>query len=139
MFLLIFPIAVGERVTSPSLLDGETLIVNKVDVLTTTFQRLSGKKFIVPNSTMAGLVVENLKRSTPAIFFPKFHLSYETTAEQLHLLKEKVLEYLNNHPRQWRPEVLLLTMDATPGPNNMLTIMFEVAVSGRIQNCCCSP
>ena len=78
---------------------------------------------------MARLVVENHKRSSPATFIARFHLSYETSAEQLAKLKSSTVQYLNKHQRQWRPEVAILTDDVSPGPNNMLTISIWVTVS----------
>jgi small-conductance mechanosensitive channel len=101
--------------------DSEELTVEKIDVLTTTFRRLNGKKVIRANHLLARESIENHKRSAPATFIVKLNLSYNTTAEKIDKLKRHMEEYLRTHSKQWRPE-LSMTVYSHPGPENLLSV-----------------
>ena len=61
------PYNVGDRITASGVFNGEeTLIVKKVDVLTTTFLRVINKEVIIPNWSLAQMAIENFKRRVRA-------------------------------------------------------------------------
>jgi small-conductance mechanosensitive channel len=107
IFVLIMrPYDVGDRVTASCVMNGEeTLIVKRIDVLTTTFLRIINKELTVPNFVLASCPggIENFKRSPPALMRLDIAVSIATTALQLEGLRRRTNAYLETQPLAWKP------------------------------------
>jgi small-conductance mechanosensitive channel len=106
--LLMRPYQVGDRVTCSDVLAGaETLLVMKVDVLSTTFLRIHNKLITVPNHTLYHQNIENFKRSPSAAYRIELIVSAMTTAAQLDQLRRRMDQYLLSQPLAWKPTCMI--------------------------------
>lgn len=75
---------------------------------------------------MCRYLLENHRRSKAPTLIVTFDVSYDTTAQQLAQLKYIMLEYLKQHRRQWRAELVMLTDSVSPGPSGTLSLSFWI-------------
>lgn len=98
------PYDVGDRVTASCVFSGdETLIVKRIDVLSTTFLRIVNKEITVPNWVLLSANIENFKRSPPAVMKLELVVSVLTTAIQLETLRRYTNTYLESQTLAWKP------------------------------------
>lgn len=89
------PYNVGDRIALDTP-DGDPLLVEKIDILTTTFVGLDNRKVIYPTITLVYKPIYNLRKSTNAIVEVHFEISYETTEEQLSKLRASIATLLDS-------------------------------------------
>lgn len=109
MFVLVIqPFDVGDRVAISGVASGATHVVNQINVLTSELTDVSsGKRVLVRNSDIAGMVITNHRRSPDACFGPKFVVDHGVTGEQLKELEQRVKGYLRAHQMDWKPSLSL--------------------------------
>lgn len=107
-FKIARPYSVGDRVTCSGVcLDSsgnpETLLVRRINVLYTIFQRINSREIAVSNAKLYSLDIENFRRSPPAVFRIDLSVSNKTTASQLETLRRRINSYLEKLPIDWKP------------------------------------
>ncbi|KAF2287159.1 hypothetical protein GH714_038507 [Hevea brasiliensis] len=89
---------VGDR----CVIDG--MVVDEMNILTTTFLRYDGEKIYYPNSILALKPISNLYRSPPMSECVEFAISLRTSMEIINDLQDNIKRYLESNPRRWRAE-----------------------------------
>jgi small-conductance mechanosensitive channel len=111
LVLITRPFDVGDRITASGVLNGEEmLLVKRIDVLTTTFLRVTNRQLQVPNAQLLSMAVENLKRSPPAVVRLDLQVSCETSDVQLDGFRRRINSYLEGEASSWLPGVTLRIM-----------------------------
>eukprot|EP00257_Ricinus_communis_P014063 XP_015571649.1 mechanosensitive ion channel protein 10-like [Ricinus communis] len=95
---VIHPFDVGNQCN----IDGEQMIVDEINILTTVFVKQDGKKVYYPNSVLISKPITNFYGSLEIRDAVEFDVS--TSTETVQALKEKVKEYLENNYKYWHPE-----------------------------------
>ncbi|KAL9667875.1 hypothetical protein QQ045_002244 [Rhodiola kirilowii] len=93
------PFDVGDR----CVVDGVTLTVEEMNILTTVFLRYDNEKIIYPNSVLATKPISNWYRSPEMSDTVEFAIDVSTPFETIDALKAKIKEYLESKPLHWRP------------------------------------
>ncbi|KAJ9183763.1 hypothetical protein P3X46_007575 [Hevea brasiliensis] len=91
---------VGDR----CVIDGVQMVVDEMNILTTTFLRYDGEKIYYPNSILALKPISNLYRSPPMSECVEFAISLRTSMEIINDLQDNIKRYLESNPRRWRAE-----------------------------------
>ncbi|XP_058001933.1 mechanosensitive ion channel protein 10 [Hevea brasiliensis] len=91
---------VGDR----CVIDGLQMVVDEMNILTTTFLRYDGEKIYYPNSILALKPISNLYRSPPMSECVEFAISLRTSMEIINDLQDNIKRYLESNPRRWRAE-----------------------------------
>jgi small-conductance mechanosensitive channel len=94
---------VGDRITASGVLDSETLLVQRVDLLSSTFLRPTARLITVPNFLLYTMSIENLKRSPQAVLRLVLTVPATASAMQLEGLRRRVNGYLERRPGAWKP------------------------------------
>lgn len=118
------PFDVGDQVACSGVNNSELMVVESIDVLTSTFRNFINRRIQVPNWMLAGMVIENHKRSPNAVFTFVFQIGVDTTMEQLTTLRARVLEYIKTLPREWKPDFSMNANEAQHGPQGFLKLTF---------------
>eukprot|EP01138_Halocafeteria_seosinensis_P014716 gb/GECG01015023.1/.p1 GENE.gb/GECG01015023.1/~~gb/GECG01015023.1/.p1 ORF type:complete len:696 (+),score=53.99 gb/GECG01015023.1/:1-2088(+) len=127
MFVMgVRPYDVGDRVASASIYNHETLVVERIYILSTLFRRRTGKRFIMPNDILATVPIENHRRSPSATLIMRFSIGLNTDPEALTKLKQRILEYLLDNPNEWRPGLTFSSEMVNPGPLNTINLKVQV-------------
>ncbi|XP_015571819.1 mechanosensitive ion channel protein 10-like [Ricinus communis] len=95
---VVHPFDVGDR----CVVQGVQMVVEEMNILTTTFLRYDGEKIYYPNSVLASKPLGNFYRSPPMMDTVEFAISLGTQMETIEKLQEKIKTYLENNPRRWR-------------------------------------
>ena len=108
LVLVTRPFDVGDRITASGLFGGEEfLLVEKISVLTTSLRRINNKLVIVPNHILGAMVLENFKRSPPAVVKLDVTISAETDRPTLERLREGLVAFVKENPSHWKPDIIL--------------------------------
>lgn len=119
-----FPYDIGDKISSPSINDGSTLIVKKINIMTSEFiESSSGKLIIASNHNMANYIINNYKRSSHVTFVEKIIITYDTPTIKINYLNDKIKKYLLDNPHEWKPnyEMCYNIIDMT---NNKIELDF---------------
>lgn len=91
MFLFfIHPFDVGDRVVIQS----QSFIVSKINLLSTILERWDGQLILMPNSTLVQTDIWNVRRSKPQWDTIVLNLSFQTSAEKLQAAKKRFTEFV---------------------------------------------
>ena len=105
LVLVTRPFDVGDRIMASGLYGGdEMLLVRKINVLTTELLRVTQKLVIVPNAALAGMHIENLRRSPDAVVRLEVLVARSTTAAQLEAVRCAVNVHCAGEPLSWKPD-----------------------------------
>jgi len=103
---------VGDRISVAEVQNGATMVVNRIDLLSTTMTRTNnGKRIQVANHRLFTCTIENHLRSTEVFFTPKFTCSVTTTFAQLTALREAMVRFAKANRVQWRARCDLVVDD----------------------------
>ncbi|KAG8657098.1 hypothetical protein MANES_03G038300v8 [Manihot esculenta] len=91
---------VGDR----CVIDGVQMVVDEMNILTTTFLKNDGEKVYYPNSVLALKPISNLYRSPPMTDSLEFAISLRTPMQIINDLQDKITKYLEINPRKWRAD-----------------------------------
>ncbi|KAJ1982325.1 hypothetical protein H4R35_000348 [Dimargaris xerosporica] len=92
---VIHPFDAGDLVT----INGQTMTVKKVHILTTVFTGGNGNYIVAPNSVLVATFIHNLRRSPPQSESIALNLDFYTPEEKLHALRERLDEFVAQYPR----------------------------------------
>ncbi|XP_009409217.2 mechanosensitive ion channel protein 10 isoform X1 [Musa acuminata AAA Group] len=93
------PFDVGDR----CVVDGVQMIVEEMNILTTTFLRYDNEKIFYPNSVLLTKPISNFYRSPDMSDSIKFSVDVSTAIESIGALKSKIKAYIDNKPNYWHP------------------------------------
>uniref|UniRef100_A0A7N0ZWI2 Mechanosensitive ion channel protein n=1 Tax=Kalanchoe fedtschenkoi TaxID=63787 RepID=A0A7N0ZWI2_KALFE len=93
------PFDVGDR----CVVDGVTLTVEEMNILTTVFLRYDNEKIFYPNSVLATKPISNFYRSPEMGDSVEFAIDVTTSFETIDALKARIKAYLESKPLHWRP------------------------------------
>lgn len=81
-----------------------TLIVKKINILTTVFKEAcSGKHIIIPNYELMNYTLENHQRSYDVTMVIDLELDYLIKDEVLDYVKDEFDDYIKSMPESWKP------------------------------------
>jgi small-conductance mechanosensitive channel len=101
------PFDAGDRVTVTTVADGELLLVQRIELLTTSFTRPNNRTLIVPNHVLLSLQIENLKRSATAVARLELHVPADAHDGQIEAMRRCLDTYLKEHSRDWKSNPLV--------------------------------
>ncbi|GLT71940.1 hypothetical protein SLA2020_439220 [Shorea laevis] len=91
------PFDVGDR----CVIDGVTMMVEEMNILTTVFLKLNFEKVYYPNSVLATKPISNYYRSPDMGDSVEFSIDFMTPVEKIGMLKDKIKKYLEKNPQHW--------------------------------------
>lgn len=92
-------------------IDNEYLTVERVEIFTTIFRRWDGTAVYIPNSTLAGKNVYNVRRSGSQSDFIDVFLAKDTSLEAIWQLKDRLNEFAKSETRDFTGRVDLVQYD----------------------------
>lgn len=103
----IYPYDIGDRIKVKHPFLSDTLIVKKINILTTIFRELStGKQVIIPNYELLNCVLENHQRSYEVNFVIQVKISNSIADEIFERIKLDFQEdFINNNIERWKPDL----------------------------------
>ncbi|KAJ7513551.1 hypothetical protein O6H91_23G004100 [Diphasiastrum complanatum] len=104
---IIHPFDVGDRIS----VDGQTMLVEEMNVLNTTFLSGSNEKIYYPNSVLANKAISNFYRSPDQCDGIEFQVHVSTSIEKLGALKERMQSYIESLPQFWYPDFGIICKD----------------------------
>ncbi|GJR14828.1 mechanosensitive ion channel protein 6-like protein [Tanacetum coccineum] len=108
IFLFVMhPFDVGDRCE----IDGVQLVVEQMDILTTTFLRYDNQKIAYPNSVLSTMPIGNYQRSPEMGDAIDFCIHVSTPAGKIAKMKENITSYIENKSDHWQPEPMIVVRD----------------------------
>ncbi|PWA67827.1 mechanosensitive ion channel MscS-like protein [Artemisia annua] len=108
IFLFIMhPFDVGDRCE----IDGVQMIVEEMNILTTTFLRYDNQKIAYPNSVLSTMPIGNYQRSPDMGDAIDFCIHVSTPAGKIANMKERITSYVENKSDHWQPEPMIVVRD----------------------------
>ncbi|KAJ2725908.1 hypothetical protein GGI07_000953 [Coemansia sp. Benny D115] len=77
----------------------ENLTVSKIRLLSTVFFKTDGTYTVYPNSQLATMKIQNLRRSNPQSESIAVGFDFATPSEKLYALRDRMNEYVDENPR----------------------------------------
>ncbi|PRQ28022.1 putative mechanosensitive ion channel MscS, LSM domain-containing protein [Rosa chinensis] len=100
------PFDVGDRIV----VDDVLLVVEEMNVLTTTFLKPNNEKVYYPNSVLCTKIISNYYRSPEMGDTVEFSIIL-TPVEKIDMLRKRIKEYLESKPQHWRPGHSVVVID----------------------------
>ncbi|KAM5566129.1 mechanosensitive ion channel protein 10 [Rosa sericea] len=100
------PFDVGDRIV----VDDVLLMVEEMNVLTTTFLKPNNEKVYYPNSVLCTKIISNYYRSPDMGDTVEFSIIL-TPVEKIDMLRKRIKEYLESKPQHWRPGHSVVVID----------------------------
>uniref|UniRef100_A0A803NFT6 Mechanosensitive ion channel MscS domain-containing protein n=1 Tax=Cannabis sativa TaxID=3483 RepID=A0A803NFT6_CANSA len=101
------PFDVGDR----CVIDGVTLVVEEMNILTTVFLKLNNEKVFYPNSVLSTKPINNYYRSPDMGDSVEFSIDFNTSLEKIAQLKQKIKKYIEKTPSHWGPTHSVVVLD----------------------------
>ncbi len=134
VFLLVTrPFELGDRVRFDK---GDAMYVRRMDLYTTTFERLDGTIATYRNSLLASREVRNEKRSGFAVISPTIEVSMNITPAQVEALNAAVVAYVRDRPQSWRSGMIEFYIYSIQPERNSMTFSFWLKHRQPYQDCC---
>lgn len=114
------PYQVGERVSINDIEGGSTMVVTKINILTTEFMiRKSARLIQIPNHKLYSANICNHHHTKMAVFNLKYTIPSDTPKNKIDLLLDNINEHLKTLPNDWKPEVEIYIDDIRRERNYM--------------------
>ncbi|XP_071688833.1 mechanosensitive ion channel protein 8-like [Rutidosis leptorrhynchoides] len=108
IFLFVLhPFDVGDRCE----VDGNQMIVEEMNILNTIFLRGDNQKIYYPNSTLLMRSIANFYRSPDMTDTIDFLIDVKTPADKIAIIKQRIINYVENNKDQWYPNPIVLAID----------------------------
>jgi len=102
------PYDVGDRVD----ISNEQLVVERISLLYTMFRKVKDhKRTQVPNIVLNSLWVDNISRSKAMREQINLFISFDTTFEDIELLRKEMQDFVKDNARDYQPEVDIEVLD----------------------------
>ncbi|KAJ3302013.1 hypothetical protein HDV03_005489 [Kappamyces sp. JEL0829] len=92
------PFDAGDKI----MLEGSTYIVEELSLLTSVLKQ-EGKISYIPNSSLAGKNITNIRRSGDMTEYVKIFVPYGTQTTQMRQVHERLREFVRSHPLKYHP------------------------------------
>ncbi|KAJ2614230.1 hypothetical protein H4S08_001799 [Coemansia sp. RSA 1365] len=93
----VHPYDVGDTV----FLNAENLTVYKIRLLSTVFFKTDGTYTVYPNTVLATMKIQNLRRSKPQSESIIVSFSFDTPVEKIYALRDRMNAYVEDNPREF--------------------------------------
>ncbi|KAI3718257.1 hypothetical protein L6452_19120 [Arctium lappa] len=108
IFLFVMhPFDVGDRCE----IDGVQMIVEEMNILNTIFLRADNQKIYYPNSVLLQRSIGNFYRSPDMADSIDFLIHVSTPLDKIAIIKQRILNFVENNKDHWYPDPIVLTMD----------------------------
>lgn len=108
IFLFVMhPFDIGDRCE----VDDVQLVVEEMNILTTTFLRYDNQKICYPNSVLSTKPISNYYRSPDMGDAVDFCIHISTPVEKIALMKEKITSYIEKMSDHWYPAPMIVLRD----------------------------
>ncbi|KVH96547.1 Like-Sm (LSM) domain-containing protein [Cynara cardunculus var. scolymus] len=108
IFLFVMhPFDVGDRCE----IDGVQMIVEEMNILNTIFLRADNQKIYYPNSVLLQRSIGNFYRSPDMADAIDFLIHVSTPLDKIAIIKQRILNFVENNKDHWYPDPIVLTMD----------------------------
>lgn len=108
IFLFVMhPYDVGDRCE----IDGNQVVVEEMNILTTVFLRSDNQMVIYPNSVLATKPICNYKRSMDILEAIAFCIHISTPVKKIATFKEKIKRYVERKSDHWYPDPMIIIKD----------------------------
>lgn len=108
IFLFVMhPYDVGDRCE----IDGNQVVVEEMNILTTVFLRSDNQMVIYPNSLLATKPICNFKRSMDIVEAIAFCIHISTPVKKIATFKEKIKRYVERKSDHWYPDPMIIIKD----------------------------
>lgn len=108
IFLFVMhPFDVGDRCE----IDGVQMIVEEMNILTTSFLRYDNQKIIFPNSVLATKAIHNFYRSPDMGDAVEFCLHICTPPEKIAIMRQRIISFIESKKEHWCPAPLIVLKD----------------------------
>ncbi|KAI3734428.1 hypothetical protein L6452_13896 [Arctium lappa] len=104
---VVHPFDVGDRCE----IDGVQMIVEEMNILTTTFLRYDNQKIAYPNSVLASMPIANYHRSPDMGDAIDFCIHVSTPPEKIAKMKERITSYVESKSEHWQPGPMIVMRD----------------------------
>ncbi|KAK7280608.1 hypothetical protein RJT34_25673 [Clitoria ternatea] len=104
---VIHPFDVGDRCD----IDGDQMIVEEMNILTTIFLRYDNLKITIPNSVLATKAIHNYYRSPDMGDALEFYIHISTPLEKTALIKQRINSYFDDKKEHWYPSPFIVLRD----------------------------
>lgn len=102
------PYDVGDRVD----INNEQLVVERISLLYTMFRKVKDhKRTQVPNIILNALWVDNISRSKAMREQVNLFISFDTTFEDIELLREEMQKFVRENGRDYQPDIDIEVLD----------------------------
>ncbi|KAL9252212.1 Mechanosensitive ion channel protein 10-like protein [Drosera capensis] len=93
------PFDVGDR----CVIDGTTMLVEEMNILTTVFLKWDKEKVYYPNAVLSTKAIGNYYRSPDQVDSLEFSIDFRTPLSKIGEIKERIKKYLHQNPHLWHP------------------------------------
>ncbi|EPQ31950.1 uncharacterized protein PFL1_00149 [Pseudozyma flocculosa PF-1] len=108
LFLFVkHPYDVGDRVD----IGDDSYIVKEMRLLTTVFKTTNGKNVMISHAQLAQKPIVNLRRSGPIEETFKFEVSFDTSFQQIEMLRSKMVHWISGEKRDFLPGLDINVVD----------------------------
>ncbi|KAG6497358.1 mechanosensitive ion channel protein 10-like [Zingiber officinale] len=104
---IMHPFDVGDR----CVVDGVQMVVEEMNILTTTFLRYDNEKIFYPNAVLLTKPISNFYRSPDMNDTIEFAVDVSTSIESIGGLKFKLKLYIDSKPNHWHPNHSIVVKD----------------------------
>ncbi|KAJ8766996.1 hypothetical protein K2173_012505 [Erythroxylum novogranatense] len=104
---IIHPFDVGDRCE----VDGNQLVVEEMNILTTIFLKSDNLKVVYHNSVLATKAIGNFYRSPDMGDAIEFCIHVSTPAEKLAIMRQRIISYIENTKEYWYPNPMVVLKD----------------------------
>jgi small-conductance mechanosensitive channel len=123
LVLITRPFDVGDRLYASDILEGkELLLVQRIELLSTTFTRSNNRLLTSPNWKLLSMNIENLRRSPNVVAKLEFSIPFETSARQLENVRLRLDHYIKANTNEWRPGSERVRAVGIDGPSIKIVI-----------------
>lgn len=124
------PFDVGDRV----IIDGETFVIEDIEVFTTKMIRWDGILVYITNFSLCSKVIQNIRRSENQIESLDLKIKGDTPAESILNLTVELKKQLESHKRNFTGQIDLAHLDKLPANNEPMSLSVQAQVRGNFQN-----
>ncbi|KAJ9553957.1 hypothetical protein OSB04_018002 [Centaurea solstitialis] len=104
---VVHPFDVGDRCE----IDGVQMVVEEMNILTTTFLRYDNQKLAYPNSVLSSMPIANYHRSPDMGDAIDFCIHVSTPTEKIAKMKQRITSYVDNKSDHWQPSPMIVMRD----------------------------
>jgi len=140
IFIIIMkPFKVHNKISVKEIRNGNTLLVKKIDILTTSVVEVcSGRYTLIPNYVLSQYPIQNLHKSKNVVFAIPLQITSRARREHINLLLGRLENYIKINHNEWKPiiESYVGTIDLSRGYTEIVLWIYHYSgwTDSRIWN-----